>query len=77
MNRRERKKWSKQLRIPVNTLPVDVNPMVKEYKVGRNDPCPCGAGKDYEMDDGLIYSIRNKYKNCCLPTGKYENYKTN
>ena len=26
-------------------------PIVKEQKVGRNDPCPCGSGK--------------KYKNCC------------
>lgn len=33
--------------------------MKREYKVGRNDPCPCGSGK--------------KYKNCCLTSGKYEN----
>ena len=26
-------------------------PVVKENKVGRNDPCPCGSGK--------------KYKKCC------------
>ena len=26
-------------------------PVVKEQKIGRNDPCPCGSGK--------------KYKNCC------------
>ena len=25
--------------------------VVKEFKVGRNDPCPCGSGK--------------KYKKCC------------
>ena len=30
----------------------------REYKIGRNDPCPCGSGK--------------KYKNCCLASGKYE-----
>lgn len=36
-------------------------PHVKEYHIGRNDPCPCGSGK--------------KYKNCCLQSGKYENYK--
>lgn len=35
-------------------------PKIKEYKIGRNDPCPCGSGK--------------KYKNCCLSSGKYENY---
>ena len=35
---------------------------VREYpKIGRNDKCPCGSGK--------------KYKNCCLSSGKYENYK--
>lgn len=28
-----------------------VKPMVTGYKVGRNDPCPCGSGK--------------KYKKCC------------
>ena len=37
-------------------------PKIKEYKIGRNDPCPCGSGK--------------KYKNCCLSTGKYEKYVT-
>ena len=26
-------------------------PIKKEKKIGRNDPCPCGSGK--------------KYKNCC------------
>jgi len=26
-------------------------PIVKEPKIGRNDPCPCGSGK--------------KYKKCC------------
>jgi len=35
-------------------------PKVKENKIGRNDPCPCGSGK--------------KYKNCCLKTGQYEKY---
>lgn len=33
-------------------------PVVRKYKVGRNEPCPCGSGK--------------KYKNCCLSSGKYE-----
>lgn len=34
-------------------------PIVRDYKkIGRNEPCPCGSGK--------------KYKNCCLPSGKYE-----
>lgn len=37
-------------------------PKIKEYKIGRNDPCVCGSGK--------------KYKNCCLSTGKYEKYIT-
>lgn len=32
--------------------------LVKEHKIGRNDPCPCGSGK--------------KYKNCCMASGKYE-----
>lgn len=38
----------------------------REYKIGRNDPCPCGAvdanGKPM------------KYKKCCLSTGKYEKF---
>ncbi|WP_456273155.1 SEC-C metal-binding domain-containing protein [Bacillus sp. AK031] len=29
-----------------------LSPIVKEEKIGRNDPCPCGSGK--------------KYKKCCL-----------
>jgi uncharacterized protein YecA (UPF0149 family) len=36
--------------------------LVKEYKIGRNDTCPCGSGK--------------KYKHCCLKSGVYENYIT-
>jgi preprotein translocase subunit SecA len=28
-----------------------IAPVVKDSKVGRNDPCPCGSGK--------------KYKKCC------------
>lgn len=39
---------------------VTHTPKIKEYKIGRNDPCPCASGK--------------KYKNCCLSTGKYEKY---
>jgi uncharacterized protein YecA (UPF0149 family) len=35
-------------------------PKIKEHKIGRNDPCPCGSWK--------------KYKNCCLKSGKYEKY---
>lgn len=30
----------------------DNTPFVREYKIGRNDPCPCGSGK--------------KFKKCCL-----------
>ncbi|MFC1747773.1 UPF0149 family protein [Pseudomonadota bacterium] len=30
----------------------NVTPFVREVKVGRNDPCPCGSG--------------NKYKKCCI-----------
>lgn len=37
-------------------------PIVRDYKVGRNDPCPCGSGL--------------KYKNCCLDSGKYESTHT-
>lgn len=33
-------------------------PIVKDYSIRRNDPCPCGSGK--------------KYKKCCLQSGKYE-----
>lgn len=35
-------------------------PRIKENKIGRNDPCPCGSEK--------------KYKHCCLKTGEFENY---
>lgn len=36
----------------------------KHKKIGRNDPCPCGATDE----NGKPV----KYKNCCLKTGKYE-----
>lgn len=31
---------------------IEVRPVKKGEKIGRNDPCPCGSGK--------------KYKNCCM-----------
>jgi preprotein translocase subunit SecA len=37
--------------------PVKKQPIRKEAKVGRNDPCPCGKKKP----DGSPV----KYKNCC------------
>ena len=37
-------------------------PVVKDHKIGRNDPCPCGSGL--------------KYKKCCLNSGKYETTRT-
>ena len=37
-------------------------PVVRDYKIGRNDPCPCGSGW--------------KYKTCCLGSGKYESTHT-
>ena len=33
-------------------------PVVRDYKIRRNEQCPCGSGK--------------KYKHCCLASGKYE-----
>lgn len=28
---------------------VSCGTVVKEKKVGRNDPCPCGSGKKYKF----------------------------
>jgi len=40
-------------------------PIVRDNKkIGRNDPCPCGA-----VDEN---GKPKKYKNCCMNTGKYE-----
>lgn len=33
-------------------------PVVRDYHINRNDPCPCGSGL--------------KYKKCCLGSGEYE-----
>ena len=43
-------------------LPWGLNyqqPIIKEHKTGRNDPCPCGSGK--------------KYKKCCLDKDIHDN----
>lgn len=32
-------------------------PRVREYKIGRNDPCPCGSGL--------------KFKKCCINKPEY------
>ena len=38
---------------PAREFPTTAKqPIVKDKKIGRNDPCPCGSGK--------------KYKKCCL-----------
>jgi hypothetical protein len=37
--------------LPVPAEYVPAKPLIREPKVGRNDPCPCGSGK--------------KYKKCC------------
>ena len=37
--------------IKTTNVRVKTQTVVKEVKVGRNDPCPCGSGK--------------KYKKCC------------
>lgn len=35
-------------------------PLIKEYKIGRNDPCPCGSGL--------------KFKKCCINKLEYNKY---
>lgn len=35
-------------------------------KIGRNDPCPCGAEIELEPIDGFRQFRRVKYKHCCL-----------
>jgi len=35
-------------------------PKIREYKIGRNDLCPCGSGK--------------KFKHCCINNEKYFKY---
>lgn len=75
------------------TMPPKEKPMVKEYHIGRNDKCPCEINRDavdtFEKwrNDLLLGFIPIdtpcpehkiiKYKNCCMKSGKYENYKTN
>ena len=34
--------------------------VLNQYKIGRNEPCPCGSGK--------------KFKNCCINKEKYKKY---
>lgn len=66
MNRRARKEFIKSMHLKERmsisvAMPPKEKPMVKEYNVGRNDKCQCGSEK--------------KYKDCCLKSGKYENYR--
>lgn len=49
--------------------PRKISQQVRKFKkIGRNDPCPCGA-----VDEN---GKPVKYKNCCLKTGKYEGLKS-
>ena len=36
----------------------DSKTVIKKYKIGVNDPCPCGSGK--------------KFKKCCRGNGRYD-----
>jgi uncharacterized protein YecA (UPF0149 family) len=68
MNRQQRKNFIKGMYIKERlsiavSMPPKEKPITKEFNIGRNDKCPCGSEK--------------KYKNCCMKSGKYENYKTN
>ncbi len=47
----EREKVAKETSTNQNDNSVKKQPLKKDQKAGRNDPCPCGSGK--------------KYKNCC------------
>lgn len=48
--------------------PRKTRTVIREYdkKIGRNDPCPCGA-----LDEN---GKPKKFKNCCLNTGNYNNH---
>ena len=48
---RKEQNTSRVVRSTTNKESEKQSPVVKDKKVGRNDPCPCGSGK--------------KYKNCC------------
>ena len=39
-----------------NTQPLKQAPIIKNAKVGRNDPCPCGSGKKYKKCCGAAQS---------------------
>jgi len=30
------------------------NPAIPSFKVGRNEPCPCGSGKKYKQCHGKL-----------------------
>lgn len=47
----ERERVAKETATNSSDDSLKKEPVKKEHKVGRNDPCPCGSGK--------------KYKNCC------------
>jgi uncharacterized protein YecA (UPF0149 family) len=65
MNRKERKQIMKNAGLGVHNVstffPSPNPPLKRDFKIGRNESCPCGSGK--------------KYKHCCLMSGIYENFK--
>lgn len=38
----------------VDIILLITQPIRKEVKVGRNDPCPCGSGKKYKQCHGKL-----------------------
>ena len=59
----ERKAVAKNAAANVGGEPAKKQPVKKQAKPGRNDPCPCGRMKE----DG---SRRLKYKECCVRNEK-------
>ncbi|HHW57491.1 MAG TPA: preprotein translocase subunit SecA [Clostridia bacterium] len=56
-NKMKREQVAKPISTNVDAEEKKQQPVVKQKKVGRNDPCPCGSGK--------------KYKKCCGANIKY------
>ena len=43
--------WANKGHTPNELLKLHTMPKLQTFKIGRNEPCPCGSGK--------------KYKKCC------------
>ena len=73
MEEAERARQEMAARINQNNLPVDENSQTtqnsetedySDRRIGRNEPCPCGSGKNISIVTAVVWHATNEQSKC-------------